>query len=207
MPTFRAVTSQAATIVLDAASSQVQVGLLRPGHPAAWTSSSEESGVAIFRCLEALQGDPLSVEAFIFCEGPGSILGIRTAAMALRAWCELRPRPVYAYGSLELVARAWGRPDQAVIADARRDSWHLYRLAEGLRRLAPAELAGPLVMPEGFRHWSPLPAGVTLVPYRVADLLGTAAEQDLLRSVEAPDAYLHEEPSYVTWTPHVHRAP
>lgn len=207
MASFRDVTSRTATIVLDAASTQVQVGLLVPGEPPRWASSGEESGIALFQCLAGLGADPLAAEAFVFCEGPGSILGIRTAAMALRVWCELRPRPVHAYGSLELVAVAAGRTDSSVIADARRDSWHQFRLGEGLRRLPASALTGPLVMPEGFRHWSVLPGGVTQVPYHIADLLEAAAEADLLRAVEAPDAFLHEEPAYATWTPHVHRAP
>ena len=207
MASFRDLTSRHATIVLDAASAQVQVGLIVPGQPARWATSPEESGIALFQGLSGLDADPLAVDAFVFCEGPGSILGIRTAAMAVRAWCELRPRPVYAYGSLELVAVAAGRTDWSVIADARRDTWHRFRIGEGLRRLAPAALTGPLVMPEGFRHWSALPEGVTLVPYRLAELLEAAAEADLLRAVDAPDAFLHEEPVYATWTPHVHRAP
>ena len=30
---------------------------------------------------------------------------------------------------------------------------------------------------------------------------------DLFHETRAPDAFLHEEPSYVTWTPKIHRAP
>ena len=30
---------------------------------------------------------------------------------------------------------------------------------------------------------------------------------DLFRPTDAPDAFLHEEPSYATWTPQIHRAP
>ena len=32
-------------------------------------------------------------------------------------------------------------------------------------------------------------------------------EADLLRVIDLPDAFLHEEPRYVTWTPQIHRAP
>ena len=70
-----------------------------------------------------------------------------------------------------------------------------------------AELAGELVMPEGFRHWTPLPAGVTSTPYVLADLLPRVADADLFRPTAAPDAFLHEEPAYATWTPQIHRAP
>jgi tRNA threonylcarbamoyladenosine biosynthesis protein TsaB len=135
------------------------------------------------------------------------VLGIRTAAMALRTWAMLRPRPVFAYQSLALVAHALGEKDAAVIADARRETWHRYAIGGALQRVAAAELAGRLLMPEGLRHWSALPPAVASTPYAVGELLERTRGIDLLRATEAPDAFLHEEPSYATWTPQIHRAP
>jgi tRNA threonylcarbamoyladenosine biosynthesis protein TsaB len=77
-----------------------------------------------------------------------------------------------------------------------------------LRRLPTAELAGRLVMPDGFRHWSALPASsVEHVPYDVPGMLAATAGHDLFHPAPEPDAYLHEEPSYATWTPQAHQAP
>lgn len=166
-----------------------------------------EAGVGVFRCIAELGVVPTQVGAYVFCEGPGSILGIRTVAMALRTWRVLAPVPVFAFSSLALVAHTLDRPEAAVIADARRESWHRYRLSEGLQRVPAADLAGELVMPENFRHWSALPAHVQRVPYRLSELLPRALDADLFQATEQPDAFLHEEPSYVTWTPQVHRAP
>jgi len=194
-------------LLVDAASARVQVGLLSAGQPARWASSEEEAGVGVFRCVAQLGIAPGDVGAFVFCDGPGSVLGIRTVAMALRTWGVLAPRPVFAYHSLAVVAEALGRPEVTVIADARRDAWHCLSLGSGLRRVPAAELAGELVMPEGFRHWSPLPAGVTQTTYALAELLPRVEDRDLFRPTDAPDAFLHEEPSYATWTPQIHRAP
>jgi tRNA threonylcarbamoyladenosine biosynthesis protein TsaB len=94
-----------------------------------------------------------------------------------------------------------------VIADARRDSWHHYQIGRGLRRVAAADLDGELMMPENFRHWSPLPEQVTSISYSLADLLPRVWDEDLFRATDSPDAFLHEEPSYVTWTPRIHQAP
>jgi tRNA threonylcarbamoyladenosine biosynthesis protein TsaB len=154
-----------------------------------------------------LKVEPRQVGHWIFCDGPGSILGIRTVAMALRTWRVVQSRPIFCYSSLELVARAQGSVDLAVIADARRDLWHHYRLGQGLRRLPISELGENLTMPENFRHWSELPPGVRRVPYLISELLPKVWNSDILRATDAPDAFLHEEPSYVTWTPQVHRAP
>lgn len=208
MPSLREVSAQSPTIVLDAASSLVQVGVLAdPAGPWRWHSSTEESGVALFSCLERLGVAPASVNTWLYCDGPGSILGIRTVAMALRTWAVLWPRPIFSYTSLALVAHALGRPEVGLIADARRDTWHHFSLQGGLRRVDTAALAGELVMPEGFRHWSQPPPHVALVPYLLADLLPQVIDAPLFRATSAPDAFLHEEPRYATWTPQIHRAP
>jgi tRNA threonylcarbamoyladenosine biosynthesis protein TsaB len=208
MPSLRQILARHAPVLLiDAASARVQAGWLTGGDSARWETSDDEAGVGIFRCVEALGADPGEAGGFVFCDGPGSVLGVRTTAMALRVWHELRPRPMFAYHSLSVVAVALNRPDATVIADARRDRWHCASGAGPLRRVATADLVGELVMPEGFRHWTPLPAGVERTPYALAELLPRVAELDLFRPADAPDAFLHEEPSYATWSPKIHRAP
>ena len=207
MPSLHEISVHFPALLIDAASSVVQVGLLQQEGSSTWETSADESGVAVFQSVEKLGVDPLQVNTFVFCDGPGSVLGIRTVAMALRTWGMLKPRPVFAYSSLGAVAHALGRKDLGVIADARRDSWHHYQIGRGLRRVPATELSGELVMPENFRHWSPLPANVTPVPYLLADLLPRIWNVDLLRATDSPDAFLHEEPNYVRWTPQIHRAP
>jgi len=194
-------------LLLDAASSLIQVGWLAAGEPPRWQTSPAESGIGLFEAIEALAVDVNQAEAFVFCEGPGSILGIRTAAMAIRTWNVLRPRPVFAYSSIAVVAQALGRPELGVIVDARRDSWHLYQLGTGLRRVPTDALPPDLAMPDPFRHWTTLPPHASRVSYSLAELLPRVAALDLLRPTEAPDAFLHEDPAYVTWTAKIHRAP
>jgi tRNA threonylcarbamoyladenosine biosynthesis protein TsaB len=261
-------------LVIDAASARVQTGLLPRSGGARWESAETEAGAAIFSGVEKLLARALlrldDVAAFVFCDGPGYVLGIRTAAVAIRSWNVLRPRPVYSYCSLELVARALAQAenarDFAVIADARRDTWHrvavdatgnispLQRVpAAGLgdagaageipnpksqipkksqetnpkSQKADAQCAGDslgfgisesgicerrrtIVMPAHFRHWSPLPAPaghIRSVPYSLADLLPPLADAPLFAPALAPDAFLHEEPAYKTWTPQIHRRP
>ena len=187
----------------------MQTGWLAPSEAGGprWATSEAETGVGLFQSIETLGVDVGAAGAYVFCHGPGSVLGIRTCAMALRTWNVLRPRPMFAYCSLALVAAALDRPGVGVIADARRELWHHFTLGGELRRVPTAELTGELVMPENFRHWSQPPAGLTHVPYSLADLLPRVADADLFCATDAPDAFLHEEPSYVTWTPHIHRAP
>lgn len=210
MPSFRQISAQFPALVIDAASSEIQVGLLTASGSHRWYTSEEESGVAVFQGIEKLGVNPREIGAFIFCEGPGSVLGIRTVAMALRTWRVFKPTPVFAYCSLALVAHALGRKDIGVIADARRDAWHCYRIEHRLERVPAAALSvepGELVTPQHFRHWSPLPPNVREVPYSLAQLLPKIWDHDVLSATESPDAFLHQEPTYVTWTPQIHRAP
>jgi tRNA threonylcarbamoyladenosine biosynthesis protein TsaB len=205
--------AHARLLLLDAASSRVQVGLLERDGRTSWAVADEEAGTGLFRCLEQLAIPPADVGAYAFCEGPGSLLGIRTTAMALRTWLTLGTRPVYAFQSLAVVAKASGLRGISVIADARRDSWHCLSVdADGvlqpLRRLPAVALSGRLLMPENFRHWSAPPADrLERTPYDLSLILPAVREADLFRPSEEPDAYLHEDPVYVAWTPQVHRAP
>lgn len=201
--------AHAPILMLDAASTRVQVGWFPSGDVSAarWATADEEAGVGVFRGIERLGIDVGTAAAFVFCDGPGSTLGVRTTAIALRTWHVLAPRPIYAYHSLAVVAAAVGQTDVTIIADARRDSWHTLKLGGSLRRASATELIGHLVTPENFRHWSPLPATTTQVSYSLEELLPRIATTDLFRAVESPDAYLHEEPAYATWAPQIHRAP
>lgn len=199
----------ATLLLLDASSAQVQVGVWEAKGPPRWASSAKESAVGLFECLEQLSCDPLSPQAFAFCEGPGSILGIRTSAAAIRAWCVLKARPVYAYIGLALVAEAIGDPEVSVVADARRGHWHCQRLGRPLLRVARSELAGRIASPEGFRHWEALPEATERVSYDLEKLLAqpAVAQAALMRETAEPEAFLHQEPTYATWEPQIHRAP
>ena len=192
-------------LCVDAASERVFAGLLTNDEPARWSVRQEGAGTGLFRALEALEVRPGSAGAFLFCDGPGSILGIRTAAMALRTWQVETPRPAYAYASLALAGGSC--PSVTLITDARRGLWHARIPGRGLVRVPAQELAGPLATPEGFKSWAELPEGVATVPYDLPALFAQFPTLPLFREAAEPDAFLHEEPSYATWTPQVHRSP
>lgn len=194
-------------LLIDAASCSVQVGVFAADSSSRWAKQEAEAGVGIFRCIEKLGINLADIRGFVFCEGPGSTLGIRISAMAIRTWQTLAPRPAFAYGSLALLAHAIGRIDITVIADARRNSWHAQKLGHPLIRLPAEELKGPLVTPTPFRTWSPEPAGTIVHEYAVEHLIGITKEMPLFRPTEAPDAFLHQDPSFVVWSPTIHRAP
>lgn len=219
------VSAQGPVLLIDSSSASVAVGLLRADAPAVWRQSAGEAGIAIFECLAAVLAEAAirvgAMGALVFCEGPGSILGIRTAAMALRTWQAAGPPtpPAFAYRSLELVALdlagAGTPPPFAVIADARRDAWHWVESTAAnvigpLQRVPShtvAPYAGELFMPAGFRVWTPPPRTFRTVSYSPGDLWRRQGGADLLHPAASPDAFLHEDTAYVAWTPQIHRAP
>lgn len=207
-------------LVLDAASTRVQVGFLRVDGPASWRSADDEAGTALFAGTAAVLKEAklqiADIGAFVFCQGPGSMLGIRTVAMALRTWQVIKPRPAYAYQSLAVAARfAWTQTPRAfaVIADARRDTWHEQTVgADGglapLQRVPATGLpAGELLTPEHFRAWAQPPRPAPPCCYHLATIFSATGGDDLFRPVEAPDAFQHEAPVYKQWSAQVHRAP
>ncbi len=206
-------------LLLDAASARMQAGLLQSGEANRWLAAEQEAGQAIFTsCATLLQEAALrldDIDAFAFCSGPGSMLGIRTAAMTLRTWTVLRERPVYTYQSLALAARAaWHRRPRKlnIIADARRDTWHLQIVEtdgrlEPLRRVPTGQLpSGEMMMPAHFRTWTAAPPGVTTCSYDLAEAFQAAHEDALFDDSAAPDAFQHDAPDYKKWSAQPHSA-
>ncbi len=207
-------------LLIDSSSSLIQVGLFLADRAPTWESLETDAGSGIFAATETLlkrtNAAFISIDAFAFCAGPGSVLGIRTAAVAVRTWNVIRERPVFSFSGLELVAHAqkinrMGR-NFSVIADARRATWHRVMVntdgaMQPLHRVSATELAGDLMMPTTFRHWTPLPPGIERVPYFVSQMLAELGETSLFSENSDPDAFLHEAPDYLTWTPRIHRAP
>lgn len=206
-------------LVADAASGRFQTGLLCAGQPARWRRSAAEAGKALFQDSAALLAEAGlrldDITALAYCTGPGSMLGIRTVAMALRTWNTLRPRPVYAYQSLAVAARAaWRRNPRAfaVIADARRETWHCQPIAADgtlapLARLPAAALpAGEWLTPEDFRAWAAPTRPTATCAYELATLFPTIAEDDLFAETATPDVFQHEAPEYKKWSAQTHSA-
>jgi len=191
---------------------------LQANAPALWYRVPEEAGRAVFTGTESLLNQTgisfADLGAFIFCAGPGSMLGTRTVAMALRTWQALRDRPVFSYQSLAIAARhEWAQKSGrgfAVIADARRETWHCQSIAAdgtlaALRRLADADLpAGECVTPENFRAWAPLPRPAAVCSYDLAKIFPALGDGDFFTATDTPDAFQHEATAYKKWSAQIH---
>jgi tRNA threonylcarbamoyladenosine biosynthesis protein TsaB len=205
-------------LVLDAASRRAQVGLLRRQDTPVWRQSEDDAGKGLFagveQCLRETGLGVEAIEAFAFCDGPGSMLGVRTAAMAIRTWQALAARPAYHYSSLALLATNLARSnpgDFSVIADARREEWHVLPVRHGIAgtaaRVPRAELAAStetLFLPSALRSWSPPPRAASDCAYDLAALFEAEADAPLFAPTDAPDGFQSAPTSYRKWSAQVH---
>lgn len=211
-------------LLIDAAGPLVQTGLWSDGRWEAWEASREEAGRSLFRGVSAILAQSnLSLEdlgGFLFCEGPGSMLGIRIGSMAIRGWQALLDPapPVFVYNSHEALARillAKGIPAPFhIISDARRHRWNVLAVPEGaegerapLQRVDSATLAGTegpfFRMEEAVRSEPPVEAD--MIPYNLKNHAPLFRQPEFLRRCTEPDILVQEAPEYKKWTPERHR--
>ena len=222
MPSLRQLLARHSTLlVVDSCAPRVEAALWLTGAstPIAAAAIEGEASSAIPVAVSQVLAHPAAagrkiadLDAIAFCDGPGSVLGVRLAAASLRAWRAVKPGlALYSFHSLPLLAVA--NPGIAIISDARRDTWHatLPATPHELVRVPSADLnsLGALGTPHNFRRWSALPAAVEprALTWSAALLLGAAPDEPFFREAPEPDAFMHEQPSYVAWTPQVHQAP
>jgi tRNA threonylcarbamoyladenosine biosynthesis protein TsaB len=137
-------------LVLDGSARQgTSVGVLQDGH---WLSQVLVEAGAMEACVEnvaeALNQAGLSlpdIKSFAVCVGPGSILGIRITALAVRTWAATQPRPIYTWDALTAVA-AWSlkakrTPPFLVVSESRLKRWNVLLIKDASLSPAMAELS------------------------------------------------------------------
>lgn len=210
-------------LLIDAAGPLVQTGLWVDGQWVVWKPSRDEAGRSIFAGVAAILAErKITIDdlgSVLFCEGPGSMLGNRIAAMAVRGWQALRdePIPVFLYNSHALLAailkRSGHKAPFHIISDARRNRWNVLTIssdgtAQPLRRLEREqliELTGPFLrMEENIRNEPPVSA--EMIPYDLSEHAALFSDSQWLRQTDEPDVLLQEAPEYKKWNEERHRS-
>ena len=217
--------SAAPFLFIDASGREPSVGVWQAGNWRAFLRSDEG---AVTDSLFVLVDDALRNAAirlddcagFIFAEGPGSILGIRIAAMALRAWRtlpEFGGKPVFAVGSLALAAHLLARENPArrdfsILADSRQGWWNTRVVRDGAVPDGFEEVRGAdldLLPAPRFRITQRAlgapPVACELFPAEALERdPGVLLVPGLLRETNTPDA-VNMPGQFVKWTPSRHR--
>ncbi|MFQ3223970.1 MAG: tRNA threonylcarbamoyladenosine biosynthesis protein TsaB [Lentimonas sp.] len=213
----------APTLVIDGSGSVVFAGVL--DQDGKWLSKSELNGApleslfpAVEATLEAAQLSLSDLRSFIYCEGPGSVLGLRLCAMAIETWSRLHPESAhyYAYNSLQLSAELIcadtpGLDNALLVSDWKKGVWNAVKINRG--QPGPTEVAddatiadwtGPLYHLPQRKGWQKPPAGAMTVEY-CPQRLAEALKQ--LKPTEGVELYASGVNVFQKWTPERHRAP
>jgi len=212
----------APTLVIDGSDLAVFAGVL--GSNGKWLARSQQAGTAleslfptIETTLEAAQLTLADIRSFIYCEGPGSVLGLRLCAMAIETWSRLHPQSAhyFAYNSLQLTAALLcaddpGLDQALLISDWKKDSWNAVKIRNGQPSVTEVVDDATIAnWPDSLYHlpqrkgWQKPPANATIVEYRPDRL---AEIFHLPRPTATVELYASGLNVFRKWTPDRHRA-
>ena len=154
------------------------------------------------------------IRSFALCVGPGSVLGIRIAALAVRSWSALEPRPIFVWESLAGIARsalvAGEKGPFLVAVESRLKRWHALEVSIDGSLGVPFEAEAAQLNSSGHRVLasSEAAAGVltshVAVPHSWSALPTFFAQSGFLREELRPDA-LNVANDFATWSGERHR--
>jgi tRNA threonylcarbamoyladenosine biosynthesis protein TsaB len=206
-------------LVLDgSARAGVRVGVLSGGRWVGQGISTDGALEGLFSCVEAALAESKlklgDIRSFALCVGPGSVLGIRIAALAVRSWSALEPRPIFVWESLAGIARsalvAGEKGPFLVAVESRLKRWHALEVSADGSLGAPFEAEATQLNTAGCRVLaaSELAPGVltshVAVPHPWSSLPVFFTQSGFLRAESRPDA-LNVANDFATWSGERHR--
>ena len=131
------------SLVIDGSGSKVFAGILDAENR--WLVKLERDGSPLeelFSVIEAVLTESglslTEIGSYIYCMGPGSVLGLRLCAMAIETWARLYPKSAqyYKYNSLQLSAHAllYATPDlkdALIVSDWKKGAWNALYIKGG----------------------------------------------------------------------------
>lgn len=130
-------------LVIDGSGRSTFVGVLGPeaqwlDHQSSGAAPLESLFGTVARVLENADIHFDRLRAYVYSEGPGSVLGLRLCAMAIETWSRLYPQSarLYAYNSLQLAAaeilrRQPSAQSAYIISDWKKELWNSVAIKEG----------------------------------------------------------------------------
>lgn len=213
----------APTLVIDGSGSAVFAGVL--GADGKWLAKSELDGAPLESLFPAVEATLAQAEltlsqlrSFVYCEGPGSVLGLRLCAMAIETWSRLTPESAhyFAYNSLQLTAALIcvdtpGLENALLVSDWKKGAWNAVKISDG--QPGPTEVAddttianwtGPLYHLPQRKGWQKPPTNATPVEYSPQRL---PEVRHLPQSTANVELYASGINVFQKWNPERHRAP
>jgi len=213
-------------LVIDGSGSCFFAGIL--GSDGKWLASEKADAPALeslFKTVDTVLKNAAvklnTIESYIYCEGPGSVLGLRLCAIAIETWIRIYPgeKQIYAYNSLELVAanllnQGKVNGETLLISDWKKDTWNGLRLTSDqpgtvtpIRSTELSEWSGPLYHLPARKGWQAPPERAIEVSYNPDCLTELLVNFDIIQPRESVTLYSSGINSFQKWTPERHRAP
>jgi len=162
------------------------------------------------------------VQSFIYNTGPGSLLGLRLAAMAIATWRTLpqcQKATLLRFSGLQLSALALSQKieynEAFLLSDFRRGAFNKIQIKDQqlstLSTISSDDLAlldAPLFFQPGVRSFQPPPPNATVINsqlHNLPSILKHSPDASLLQLVDQPFVYTPEIPSFVKWSAQRHR--
>lgn len=215
-------------LAIDTASSRTWVGLKTEPGSLVEQASEDDPSRALFPLVESLLEETslslASLASIVFCEGPGSMLGARTAVMSLRSWKGIdisAANSVFAYhslamGKLLLEKKNLLSTPALIVTDARRDSWHALDSTETDTRSASISLlptseleADPRpahTFPQ-FIRWTQTSKPFVEHDYHPAPVFADESFLSIVHPTDQPTPLVLRASDFKKWTPRFHSAP
>ena len=207
-------------LVIDTASRRVCVGLFDEMGSLTTRNSDEEASLSLFplvkNLLEPIDWSLADLDSIAFCSGPGSVLGIRTAAMGIRTWqgAGLLPETrIYSYSSLHLgatlvrLSQSEYNEPFITLTDARRQSWNALKSDRGrnnpiaiLENEALEAATAPLFSFNEFPVWTQTSADIAFLPYRPECVMESPEFAPLLEENATADPMKIRPMEFAKWT-------
>lgn len=213
-------------LIIDTSSRQTWVGLKLASDKLIHRSEEQDPSKTLFRLVEELTEEAgcslRNLASIAFCAGPGSMLGARTASMAIRAWNGIGIRAasnVYSYNSLHLGAliasASPNAPDSGlVVTDARRSSWNALPFPLNPDKetvlLSNENLEahnGPLVTFSDFPRWTSTKSTFAELTYDPTPLFENEAFVPILERTSEATPITVRTNEFKKWDAQIHSAP
>jgi tRNA threonylcarbamoyladenosine biosynthesis protein TsaB len=186
----------------------------RPGAPL------EELFPAIEIALKAAKVQLSDITNYLYCEGPGSVLGLRLCAMAIETWSRLYPKSarLFKYNSLQLSAVTLLHTnseltDALIVADWKKGAWNAIHIKG--RQIGEAEVIddaglhawrGALYHMPQRKGWQSPPPAATTLKYDPSIMSEVRQHPALLHATSSVELYSSGINTFQKWTPTRHRA-
>lgn len=212
-------------LLIDSASQRLCISAFDAQGNLVTRVSQEDASLVLFSSIADLLSE-ISLElgelkSIAFCAGPGSMLGLRTAAMGIRAWQAtgiLDSVSIYSFTSLQIGAELArqeedGLEDFLLVTDARRNSWNAIERKNG--RVGEATLisseflesySGTIYTLADFPKWAQAKQPLIEISYLPEKVFSTIAFSSLLKPAPKVELLALRNSEFAKWIPRARTA-